>query len=320
MSDGVFIVGFILFFFAAWLAGGGPNKPISFAGPFITPITTYNTEQVGYGDQIGPLSIGSAQNSLFSIQQAVTGLKQDVQGAKLYGEVSPYRGKVEISWGHNISATDANQEYITIRATNEAKGGVTISGWRLVSASNDRSGRIPQGQELLSRSSSATSPIILYPNQVAIITSGESPVDVSFRENKCTGYQTQSKTFTPSLSQSCPLPIDDFDTYYSGNIYKDGNCTDFVKTVNRCQVPKEDRRLSASCYTFIDTYLNYNGCVATHRGDADFWGGAWRIYLGRTPIWGSRTEKSTYGELWTERRDAIKLLDENGKTVDVYEY
>lgn len=322
MSDGVFIIGFILFFFAAWVASGGPSKPISFAGPYITPITTSDVRQTGYGDPTsGTVSIGAARSDLFSIQQAVTSLKNDVQDAKLFGTPSPYRGQVTITWGNNVGATDPDQEYITIRAEHNAPPNIPITGWRLVAVSNDRGGTIPRGQDLLSRTSGATAPIVLHPDDVAIIVTGESPVDVSFRENECTGYYTQNKNFYPSLSQSCPDPRDDFDRFYTGNIYKDGDCETFVSSVNRCDVPNESgERLSSSCYAFIDKYLSYQGCVAAHRGDDRFWGNAWRVYLGRKPISGNHTDTRTYGELWKPSKEAIKLLDQNGKTVDVYTY
>jgi len=322
MSDGVFIVGFILFFFAAWVASGGPSKPISFAGPYITPITTTGITQNGYGEQVkGNVNIGAARSDLFSIQQAVTNLKNDVQDAKLFGTPSPYRGMVTISWGNNFGATDPDQEYVTIKVSNNALPNIPISGWRLISVSDDRSGTIPQGQELLSRTSGATAPIVLHPDDVAIIVTGESPVGVSFRENECIGYYTQNKNFYPSLSQSCPDPRDDFDTFYTGNIYKDGDCQTFVSSVNRCDLPNESgAHLSSSCYAFIDKYLNYQGCVAAHRGDERFWGSTWRIYLGRTQIKGNHTDTRRYGELWKSSKEAIKLVDQNGKTVDLYTY
>jgi hypothetical protein len=164
-------------------------------------------------------------------------------------------------------------------------------------------------------------PVVLHPNDTAIIVTGESPIDVSFRENECTGYYTQSKNFYPSLSQSCPDPRDDFDTFYPGNIYKDGDCQTFVSSVNRCTVPRESNtRLSSTCYAFIDKYLNYQGCVAAHRGDERFWGNSWRLYLGRKPITKNHTDTRTYGELWKSSKEAIRLVDQSGKTVDLYTY
>ncbi|KND50121.1 MAG: hypothetical protein AB203_04000 [Parcubacteria bacterium C7867-008] len=320
MSDGAFILGFFLFFFVVWIASGGPNHPISFAGPYITPITTVGTVQEGYGD-INDFNTAGARSDLFSIQNSIFNLKKDVRDAKLFGEASPYKGMVTISWGSNVGATDPDDEYITIKAGYNAEPNINISGWQLVAVSNDRTATIPFGQELLSKTSNATAPIILHPNDSAIIVTGESPVGVSFRENQCVGYYTQNKSFSPSLSQSCPDPQDDFEQFYSGNEYKDGGCEEFISNVDRCSVPNEGgKRLSSSCYRFIDTYLNYQGCLNTHRGDQRFWGNSWRIYLGRGSLTKNHDESRKYGELWKSSKEAIKLLDQNGKTVDLYQY
>ena len=55
-------------------------------------------------------------------------------------------------------------------------------------------------------------------------------------------------------------------------------------------------------------YLNYNGCVAAHKNDADFEGNTWRIYLGR------------YFSMWRTQHEVVKLLDINSKTVDAFSY
>ncbi len=97
MNDGIFIIGFFLFFFVAWVASGGPSKPISFAGPFITPVTTVGTTQSGYGTlPTGSQSVAATRSSLTSIQNTVSGLNKQVQDAKLFGTPSPYRGQVTI--------------------------------------------------------------------------------------------------------------------------------------------------------------------------------------------------------------------------------
>ena len=49
-SEFLFFLAMLVVFFVLWLAGGGPSKPISFAGPYITPITNVDQTQVGYGE------------------------------------------------------------------------------------------------------------------------------------------------------------------------------------------------------------------------------------------------------------------------------
>lgn len=318
-----FLIVFFFFFFAAWLAGGGPTKPISYAGPYITPITSNTVTQGGYGDQVrlgsGSYSYSAGRSDLFTIQGTIDTIREKVQEDKLFGTPSPYKGQVTIGWGNNVGATDPDQEYITLQVASNAPQNITITGWRVQNISNDHGATIPKGTELLSTTNDATAPIVLHPGETAYLITGESPIDASFRENECLGYFTK-KNFTPYLSQNCPSPQDDYDRYYTGNTYKDDGCYNLIRTLYSCDVPKNTSGLSSSCYNFIDNHLTYSGCVATHRGDARFWGNAWRIYLGRTEITRSHDSTRKYGDLWQPTHDAIKLLDQNGKTVDLYEY
>lgn len=326
MSDGVFFFTILFFFFAAWLAGGGPTKPISFAGPYITPITTVGVTQGGYGDQVrlgngtyGSGSTAASRSNLFGIQSTVDSIRQRVEQDKLFGSASQYKGDVTIGWSNNLGATDPAQEYITLQVSSDAPQNLTITGWRVQAVSNDHGATIPRGTELLSTTNDATVPIVVHPGQTIYLITGESPIDASFRENECLGYLTK-KNFTPYLSQNCPDPQADFDRFYSGNEYKDRSCYTLIHNLYSCDVPKQTSGVSSSCNDFIDNHLTYQGCVATHRGDERFWGSAWRVYLGRKPITKSHDDTRTYGELWKTSHDAIKLLDAEGKTVDLYEY
>ncbi|MEK7602552.1 MAG: hypothetical protein AAB472_03640 [Patescibacteria group bacterium] len=47
-TDALFVVMCILFLFAAWVATGGPTRPVSTAGPYITPVTRSGEESQGY--------------------------------------------------------------------------------------------------------------------------------------------------------------------------------------------------------------------------------------------------------------------------------
>lgn len=327
MSDGVFIFGFFLFFFIAWVASGGPSKPISFAGPYITPITTVGTIQTGYGGTGGSTNFGSqtisaAQSTISGIENSLTSLNEQVQNAKLFGTASPYKGDVTISYGNSLGGTDPKQEYISLRVADNAPQNLDITGWKLVAISNDATAVIPQGQEIYSPTSSATQDITVQPNDVVYVNSGQSPLPVgnSFLENECMGYLSQGEPFVPGLSQSCPSAQNDFNTYYSGNQYKDGQCYQVIQNTESCQVPEDNSQISSDCYAFINNYLNYPGCVAHHQGDQYFSGDTWWVYLNRTAIMGHQNDTRYYGTLWQPTHDAIKLEDKNGLTVDLYEY
>ncbi len=216
-SDAFFFGGVILFFFVLWLATGGPTKPISFAGPYITPIESPDSVQVGYGDT--GASSGSSQDvrsSLSDAQYKLQQLQAQATSIQSFGTPSPYRGQVTISHSGGASGSTPDTEYVTIQAAYDAKSDITISGWRLVSAATGNSATIPNGSQLLRTGDvNGASPVVLHPGDTAIISSGESPVGASFRENECVGYLTQHQTFVPSLSRNCPSPRDEFAKHYN---------------------------------------------------------------------------------------------------------
>ena len=47
-ADGLFVITCLFFLFAAWVATGGPARPISQQGPFITPVAQPGQGQQGY--------------------------------------------------------------------------------------------------------------------------------------------------------------------------------------------------------------------------------------------------------------------------------
>jgi hypothetical protein len=138
---------------------------------------------------------------------------------------------------------------------------------------------------------------------------GDSPIGVSFRENMCVGYFSQRQTFHPSLWSSCPSGLTEFEQYYEGNRLEDDQCYSYVQSLPLCTaVTDTPSDLSYDCENLIDDYLDYRGCVDAHRFETRFYTNRYRIFLER----GS--------ELWKPSREAIRLLDANGKTVDLYSY
>jgi len=314
-SDGLFFLAIFLLFFGLWLFGGGPTKPISFAGPYITPVTTVGVTQVGYGDQVSALrgsvhisTPSDISRSLSDAYDTLGRLQQQANDLALFGDSSPYKGKVTISRGNPSNAVET--EYISLTATRDAGTGVTISGWRLVSVATGNTGVIGQGTTIPQTGGvNPVGPITLVPGDRAIVATDESPIGVSFRENACIGYLSNYQHFYPYLPQQCPDAIDEFNQHFTGNKLRDESCYDLMRSTGRCEVPDDDTgHISTACFSILDNYLNYNGCVAHHQNDPDFAGSTWHIYLHRSK------------PLWKQSREAIRLLDQNGKTVDVYEY
>jgi hypothetical protein len=321
--DALFFVGVFIFIFLVWVATGGPTHPISFAGPFLSSpttagnITTYYLPQasfgIGHSDVALSMYGNGTQGSLEGIRNDTDQLSLQVKAAAAFGTPSPYRGLVTISRDPSgPSITDPKQEYVELDVSPEAKDGVNITGWELVSVATNYFGRIGEGAKVPTTGNvNPAEPIILDPGDRAIVSTGISPIGVSFRENECTGYIGQYQQFSPALENNCPNALDEFNRYYSvAGALKDDNCYNAVRNIPRCTTPSDTiTGLSNGCFALIDNYLSYNGCVAAHRNDVDFaTETTWRVYLGQKTA------------LWKTSRDGIKLVDAQGKTVDLFTY
>ncbi len=313
--DAWFFVGFFFLVFLVWIATGGPTHPISFTGPTLAlpgalgggtylslPRATFGTKPVG--------GSGGTSSSGFSSSG-----EQDVPEAKTlegvsFGAPSPYRGSISLSHYVSGAGLKSTQEYVQLSLSRNAPAPVTISGWTLFSEATKAGAVIPYGTEVpQSGVVNRQNPIALSPGDRVLIITGRSPIGVSFRENKCIGYLGSFQAFSPAFPNSCPLPENDLKSFYGSDYVRDVDCIEYVDDIPRCKVitrPPED--LSDACVRFIDTYLHYNGCVAAHQNDDDFKGDTWRIYLGRVST------------LWRTKHEVVKLLDQEGKTVDAFAY
>lgn len=327
-ADLFFFLGILVFIFVIWVATGGPNRPISFAGPFITPISTYGDEQEAYGGSIWDWTPGAADNTWFSwnpinvrsgednvqrtlwdTQDSLSDLQEQLQDERLFGTPSVYRGKVTISASRTtLAQTDEDEEYLTLSVS--GKEPITISGWRIVSVRSRTHATIPNGVTLYKKGRvNHTVPITLSPGERAIVATGRSPIGVSFKENICIGYLEDRQDYRPQLSGTCPTPLSDFERFYDGASRDYQECREAVRTLPRCETPSSsDVDVSDKCYDFMRDYFTYNSCTTYHANDRNFWGRTWRVYLGKSD------------DLWRESNDTLKLLDANGHTVDIYSY
>lgn len=308
MNDLWLFLGCIVFLFVLWVYSGGPNNPISFAGPYITSVTAPGVTQVGYGSANDSFYGSSADSSNTSGQTFWSRWTSGAPGSRsTIGNPSQYVGVVHLYRGA-IGTGNVNTEYLVISSS--ANAPVTITGWQLVSTRSNSRVVITQGTSSVNPyGSSALGPITLARGGLAYVTSGSSPFGVSFLETACTGYLSRNASFTPALSMRCPYPSQDLSTHYvGGQQWEFNQCANLLSTVPDCSVPNTGTtNLPASCVQFIDTNLNYSGCVANHSADSSFLGTTWRVYLGQSrPLWGSS--------------DTIELLDSTGKVVDEYSY
>jgi len=315
MHDAWFFVGVLVFIFLIWIATGGPTHPISFTGPMLD-----QPEELGGGTYLqlprapfmvnrrevtlrGYSSSGSSNTGYSNTEGSLYGIS--------FGPPSTYQGMVTMSHSvSNASSTDPNTEYVKILST-RANVPISISNWRLVSAASGKSAFLPLGTTVPTFGVvNPTQNIVLAPGERAQITSGRSPIGVSFRENKCTGYLNTFQEFTPSLPRSCPNPSDELASFYGQNYVRDASCIDYVAKLPRCETVlfPPSRRISATCKSFVLQRLNYNSCVSVHKYDPDFNGDTWHIYIGLTK------------PLWRGKHEVVKLLDASGKTVDAFSY
>ena len=331
MHDAWFFVGVFVFIFLIWVSTGGPLHPIAFTGPALA-----QPEELGGGNYISlpraPFAVGSRTVRLpgssdgnpdtytlsnsgtnYSAGQPQQQVPPPVYGI-YFGTPSPYRNM--ISMNSYVSSASSTDEYIELRVPQNASGPVNISRWTLESEATYKSEVIPRGTALpTSGVVNATEDIVLNPGDRAIISTGPSPVGASFRENKCTGYFGTTQRFSPSLPLSCPAASSELLAYYGTPYIHDPACIDYAKTVGRCQIPlTKPTNLNDTCESFLVSKLNYNGCVATHRGDADFTGNTWRIYLGRV------NSKGKTDPLWRTNHEVVRLIDDRGKTVAQFTY
>ena len=187
MGDGLFFTLGLVFFFIIWVASGGPTRPISFAGPFITPITNAGQTQTGYGP---PISVGgtvSAGGGSVTVgEKTNTGIQN----------TSSYAGAVVLT--HQIAGlngTDPKQEHVEVKVLSTGPSSVDITGWKLVSTITGASATIPTAAQMLRLGPVQLQDVMLKPGNSATIDTGISPVSVSFEQNTCVNYLAQANTY-----------------------------------------------------------------------------------------------------------------------------
>ena len=227
----------------------------------------------------------------------------------VFGDASPYAGKVAIRESYATEA-DVSQEFVQLTASDNNTEPISVTNWALQSAVSGARAIIPPAAPFFVLGVvNPVQSVYLEPGASVFITTGASPVGTSFRENICSGYLTELHTFTPELSNECPTPpemlpmnADTLRTYGS-------SCFDYLGALNQCHFPATlPGDLSAACRSFISNTMSYNGCISASRNRTSFMLPTFRTYLGLR------------SELWGNSHDVIRLLDEQGRTVDVLTY
>ncbi len=288
-----------------WVYSGGPERGSYGQGPFLTmpsvptvpiPVGVQTPEGQPAQPQTDPSR--TLRDYFYNFGTGYTGNE----------EKSPYADYVSLEFG-DPGNTNPKYEYVTIKVSSNIQTATTISGWSLVGTSGIV-GKIGSAAQLPSLGQvNSESPVSVPPGSILYVTTGRSPSGVSFRINQCTGYFEQFQDYYPALRADCPRPTDEMLRYPDG-IAGNRTCIEFIERLYQCQlytlaVPGN---IGGSCQNFVLNVLSYNGCINAHRNDPGFYKNEWRIYLNRDQ------------ELWQSKYERIRLLDENGKLIDVLGY
>jgi hypothetical protein len=232
----------------------------------------------------------------------------------LVGE-SPFRNKVNFDTSdHDPQHESPHDEYLTIRSSVQNEGAIPLKGWSVESYVSKTRIPLPKGVLLyaLGRKNAVVDPV-LAPGEYAYIVSGNSPLENSFHTNSCTGQLATYAPFTPPLSGYCPAPSDIIPaTVQNLRIYGE-QCIEYIQSLAPCEVPGTNvpKDLLPLCRSLIQKELTYNNCIEREYKKYKFGvfnGGGWYLYL------------ESPAEIWRNKYDVIRLLDADGRVVDVLSY
>jgi hypothetical protein len=280
---------------------------------------TKNTSSVGTPNGTTSQNPGSSSNKeiageIKNTEADIKKLQENLNKQTEKDQRSPNFGKITISGVSGLYGNDPNQEYISIFTNLNKTETVKITGWYLRSEVTGYFAVIGKAALLPFPFTNTESDVILQQGDRVYLTKGFSPIGISFRTDKCTGYFEENRTFTPSLSLQCPRPQDEKLPTFS-NIYdRNDECLSIIDRIPRCTTidSKFIRDLpdtvTSVCKTYITTQISYSTCIARHFGDTDFPGNEYRLYLNK------------FGPLWRTTHDTIDLHDENGLIVATIKY
>lgn len=220
-------------------------------------------------------------------------------------EDSYYHNWIKFVPSASVKEVYPGKEYVEVEVTQPNLSGADATKWVLKNSQGDEAALGVASTLPLSGKVSPTEALKIKAGDHIFVSTGRSPIGVSFRINKCSAYMEQFQDFVPPISGECPSIT--FDRNLS---LLDNNCQVFVRGIRPCEANTRPlpSGVTVSCKAFLDSTVNYNGCVTTHKNDPDFYLKEWRIFLGK--------EK----EMWMEPKDTVLLLDDKGKLIDTFKY
>jgi len=318
-EDIKWLFGLIVMFGVIWFMSGSYNKPASnqpFVGlPDSSGGNTSQQDVVHIGNSSGgtntssprPTTPDEISQSLQNAGLKAQEIQKEIAALDLANHTSPLAGRIMIG-PISRGGPDGTGEYVVLQTAQTNTEKVLITGLRLESEASGRSIDIPKAAYLPFQNQVNTEqPVYLGPGEIAYIITGRSPVGMSLRLNKCTGFYNQFQSFNPGIPSRCPYPASE-PLPPPANQYND-QCLNYISSLPGCfTVISPPLDISPECQRYVTTELNYTKCVDHHKNDRDFYDGDWRLYLNRG------------NALWKTSRELIHLLDQNGKIIDAITY
>ena len=232
------------------------------------------------------------------------------ESSRLY-DPSPHAGSIIfLDRTSGVKESDPDREYFVLLAANTIQTPINITNWKIFDRKGKTSYKLPKGIKILGTTGGLQqhTPIRVEPGETIIVSSGRSPVGNSFKINKCSGYRSQFKKFTPTVKTNCPDPMEEF-IEDSSVPYTDNKCYEIINRLPKCRAITDiPTGVTKQCRDFIQNTLTEKGCITHHRNDPDFFTSEWRLFL--------ESEK----ELWKNRDNVLYLLDENNLLVATLVY
>jgi hypothetical protein len=247
----------------------------------------------------------------------IKNLAQNVNNEIDKSQHSPYYGKIKMSsvYGFfNFYNSDPDREYIYLSTNLNKTETIKITGWYLKSDITSYYVVIGRAALLPFPFTKTESDVTLQSGDRVYLIKGFSPIGISFRTNKCTGYFAENRSFTPGIYSQCPLPKNEKLPTFSSDYDRNDECLNIIDRIPQCTTINSQfirdlpDTVPQSCKDYMLNQINYNTCVTLHFSDTDFPGNEYRIYLNK------------FGPLWRQRSDKIVLRDQNGLIVDSISY
>jgi hypothetical protein len=220
-------------------------------------------------------------------------------------EISFYNGWVKIIGIQGVKEMYPEKEYITISVIQENASMIDVTNWYLINKKGVKAKLGTVSSLPLFGKVNPTSEFKINGGDILVVSTGRSPIGVSFRLNTCSSYLEQFQDFIPPIPEGCPQ-IKQTSDYRNLGI----DCQRFMETIPVCQTNTGPfpSNVTATCKAYINAHKSHNGCVTDKMNEGRFYKKEWRVFLG------AKTE------IWDNKSDVISLYDEKDRLIHSIKY